>query len=169
MSAFGDSVENRFVHVVPLEVAPRLFSVPDVLLFLVPGDGSPATELIEALRMALERGLSHDRRQRVAATLLDAIEQSADAVELTDLDGRLFYVNPAWERFSGYSKPGALGLTVGEVFRDSKAPLLIDPVLISGLYKQWIAGLAFYRQHSCFERKHRQAGILGIRHDVANR
>ena len=121
LAALG--ISGATVEVVPLEVSPRLFGVPDTLLIVVHAGVAPSQEHLEELRVSLENGLSADRRGRVAATVLAAIESTADAVELTDLDGRLFYVNPAWESFSGYSESGAIGLTVAEVFRDSKSPL----------------------------------------------
>jgi PAS domain S-box-containing protein len=111
------------VDAVPLEVRPRLLGVPDTLLVVVHSAAPPPPEHVDELRVCLERGLSADRRARVTETVLAAVEHTADAVELTDLDGRLFYVNPAWERFSGYAESDAIGLTAAEVFRDSKFPL----------------------------------------------
>jgi PAS domain S-box-containing protein len=43
------------------------------------------------------------------ARLSTAIEQSADAVVITDADGRIEYVNPAFERVSGYTRDEVLG------------------------------------------------------------
>ncbi|MGE0042039.1 MAG: ATP-binding protein [Vicinamibacterales bacterium] len=45
------------------------------------------------------------------ARLGQAIEQAAEAVLVTDPDGRIVYVNPAFERVSGYSRAEALGMT----------------------------------------------------------
>ena len=117
---------GRQVDVVPLDLAPRISQHVDVLLFVVHGSTPPVREDVDELRAVLERALSRDRRERMASVVFAAIEQTADAVELTDLDGRLFYVNPAWERFSGYDERAALGLTAGEVFRDVVAPLHDD-------------------------------------------
>jgi PAS domain S-box-containing protein len=43
------------------------------------------------------------------ARLSTAIEQSADAVVITDTDARIEYVNPAFERVSGYTRDEVLG------------------------------------------------------------
>ncbi|HEY6769707.1 MAG TPA: PAS domain S-box protein [Candidatus Sulfotelmatobacter sp.] len=43
--------------------------------------------------------------------LSHAVEQSADSVMITDRDGRIEYVNPAFESLSGYSREEAIGKT----------------------------------------------------------
>ncbi len=51
-------------------------------------------------------------RARLAEThrrLMTAIEQTPDSVVITDLDGRIIYVNPAFEQITGYSRAEALG------------------------------------------------------------
>ena len=40
-----------------------------------------------------------------------AVENISDAIEVTDGDGRFAYVNPAWERLTGYTAAEALGKT----------------------------------------------------------
>jgi two-component system, cell cycle sensor histidine kinase and response regulator CckA len=44
-------------------------------------------------------------------TLHSAIEQSADMVLITDSSGRIEYVNPAFEKLTGYSRPEVIGQT----------------------------------------------------------
>ncbi|NIV34488.1 MAG: PAS domain S-box protein, partial [Anaerolineae bacterium] len=51
-------------------------------------------------------------RSRLAETqqrLSTAIEQIAEAVMITDTDGTILYVNPAFEQVSGYSRGEAIG------------------------------------------------------------
>ncbi len=55
------------------------------------------------IRAAAVRGETERRR------LVTAIEQSADAVVITDTSGTIEYVNPAFERVSGYSSDEVLG------------------------------------------------------------
>ena len=43
--------------------------------------------------------------------LISAIEQAAEVVMITDRDGRIQYVNPAFERVTGYTRAEALGHT----------------------------------------------------------
>jgi len=50
--------------------------------------------------------------KQVAAShirLATAVEQSAEAIVITDCLGTILYVNPAFERTSGYSRPEAIG------------------------------------------------------------
>lgn len=60
----------------------------------------------EALRR--ERRVAEDERDRLAA----ALQQSSEAVALTDPKGCIEYVNPAFERLTGYTAAEALGQDV---------------------------------------------------------
>ncbi len=60
----------------------------------------------------------HDMRKRVREEeqrrlLATAVEQSAESVLITDPDGRIEYVNPAYERITGYSKKEVVGKSPG--------------------------------------------------------
>ena len=56
------------------------------------------------------RDVTELRRGEVErARLWTAIEQSADAVVITDADARIEYVNPAFERVTGYTRDEVLG------------------------------------------------------------
>lgn len=110
-------------QILPLAVAPEMTRGPNAVLVLVEGSTVPDTTLVSELRVCLQRGLSSDRLARLRSMLSAAVEQAADAIELTDRDARLFYVNEAWQRFTGHSAAQALGKTVGEVLRDPNAPL----------------------------------------------
>ncbi|PJB32393.1 MAG: hypothetical protein CO109_04870, partial [Deltaproteobacteria bacterium CG_4_9_14_3_um_filter_65_9] len=48
-------------------------------------------------------------RQEEFARLAMAVEQSAEGVILTDREGTILYVNPAFERITGYSREEAVG------------------------------------------------------------
>ncbi len=51
-------------------------------------------------------------RSREAVTLLsEAVEQTADSVVITDPQGAITYVNPAFEATTGYSRPVVMGKT----------------------------------------------------------
>lgn len=52
-------------------------------------------------------GLKETERER--DRLFAAIEQSADTVVITDTEGAILYVNPAFERITGYSRRSAIG------------------------------------------------------------
>jgi two-component system, cell cycle sensor histidine kinase and response regulator CckA len=57
------------------------------------------------IAIAIERKKSESAMNRLAA----AVEQTADSVMITDIEGNIQYVNPAFERITGYSKQEALG------------------------------------------------------------
>ena len=54
-----------------------------------------------------ERRRAEEERVRLAT----AMEQAAEAVLITDAAGTIFYVNPAFEKISGYTRQEALGKT----------------------------------------------------------
>jgi PAS domain S-box-containing protein len=68
-------------------------------------DGSYAIQIV--LRDISQR--KHD--EAVTARLISAIEQVCESIVITDSDGIIVYVNPAFERITGYSREEALGKT----------------------------------------------------------
>lgn len=58
--------------------------------------------------------------------LLNAVEQAAEAILVTDLKGRIQYVNPAFTVISGYSKEEALGKTPQMLHSDQNPPDLFS-------------------------------------------
>jgi two-component system cell cycle sensor histidine kinase/response regulator CckA len=59
---------------------------------------------------ATVRDLSETNREASARRLLaQAIEQASESVVITDTDSRILFVNPAFERVTGYSREEALG------------------------------------------------------------
>jgi PAS domain S-box-containing protein len=70
--------------------------------------------LVRTIRCSVN--LHASQRQRQAAEdslrkLSRAVEQSADTVMITDLQGRIEYVNPAFEAVTGYSRDEVIGKT----------------------------------------------------------
>ena len=51
----------------------------------------------------------HDRAEAEHDRLAAAIEQATEAIEITDLEGRITYVNPAFERATGYARAEVIG------------------------------------------------------------
>jgi two-component system, cell cycle sensor histidine kinase and response regulator CckA len=71
----------------------------------IPYDGGPA-------RIASVRDITKTRKAEEAQKrLATAIEQSAEAILITDTKGVIQYVNPAMERISGFNKNELLGRT----------------------------------------------------------
>jgi PAS domain S-box-containing protein len=106
--------------IVALDVHPRLLAHVDACLVIVAAVAPDASTLAE-LRGILEQGLSEWRTARMARTVLAAVEQAADPIELSDPEGRLFFINGAWQRFTGYRPDQALGATAGQLFRDPES------------------------------------------------
>ena len=74
------------------------------------------------------------RAEKSNQQLLTAIEQAAEAVVVTDPDGRVVYVNPAYVRTSLYSKE----TVVGQTWRDFE--IAQDPEFLEGLNSLLVTG-----------------------------
>ena len=62
--------------------------------------------------------VDEDVRRRLSHDLLaTAVEHAGDAIEITDAQIRLQYVNPAFERTTGYSRAEVIGRTPGSMLR----------------------------------------------------
>jgi len=81
-------------HRVPIEVNTRL----------VMQDGIPVG-VNGIARDITERKAAEAELRRLGA----AVEQTADSIVITDTEGAIEYVNPAFERITGYSRKEALG------------------------------------------------------------
>jgi PAS domain S-box-containing protein len=72
---------------------------------------SRTAELVDA-NAALERALSErERAEEALRKLSSAVEQAADSVMIANRDGVIEYVNPAFERLTGYRAAEAIGHT----------------------------------------------------------
>ncbi len=63
-----------------------------------------------------ERALAEDERERLA----QVVRRSREAVIITDQDTNIVYVNPAFERVTGYSRHEAVGTRTGQLLRSGK-------------------------------------------------
>lgn len=62
--------------------------------------------------VAIVRDVTETLRAQEAQTrLMTAIEQAAEGIVITDIDGIIAYVNPAFERITGYTRDEAIGKT----------------------------------------------------------
>ena len=71
-----------------------------------------AAVLAPILNARLEQEKTDEERKKAAmesARLIQAIEQVADIIIITDKDGRIQYVNPAFETTTGYTRKEVLG------------------------------------------------------------
>lgn len=67
------------------------------------------TETERKLAEALARVEQPEQARDDPALLLQAIEQAGESVVITDVEGNIEYVNPAFERITGYAKADVLG------------------------------------------------------------
>ncbi|MFP4380087.1 MAG: PAS domain S-box protein [Candidatus Sumerlaeia bacterium] len=80
-------------------------SLFDAEVALVPADFNE-----EHYAMAIVRDVTERKRTQVEMQrLVRAIEDAAEEVVITDLEGTIEYVNPAFERITGYSRTEAIG------------------------------------------------------------
>lgn len=77
-------------------------------------------------------------------SLSSALAQSADMVWIADTEGRLVYVNPAFEQATGYPAHALCGRPALEVFRESRA----DPTYVERLNRLFEEAEGFSSVHS---------------------
>jgi PAS domain S-box-containing protein len=93
-------VEGEVVGSLSLESSkPRHFSAQETNL---------AWSVADQTAAALAHARLNEERRRLTA----AIEQAAESVVIFDVDGAILYVNPAFERITGYSRAEAIGRTL---------------------------------------------------------
>jgi len=66
--------------------------------------------LLELIAQNISQVIKHSRDFEKIYLLNQALKQSEEAVIITDLNGAINYVNPAFERLSGYAEQEVLGL-----------------------------------------------------------
>ena len=90
------SVEKEFRHRDGRRVPVRL------TVAILDDNGGDGITLIEDIT-------ERKQRERELSRLATAVEQTADSIVITDAEGTIQYVNPAFERITGYSEAEVLG------------------------------------------------------------
>jgi PAS domain S-box-containing protein len=80
---------------------------------------SDEVALAQRVAEAVSGALAHARLEEAQRRLSTAVEQSAEAVVITDTNGTILYVNPTFEHSSGYSHAEAIGQHLS-ILRSSK-------------------------------------------------
>lgn len=106
------------VWLLPLPVEPRLSQGLDAGLLWIDPQRPVEPEAVEALVGAL----GAQRARELGAALMVALDAAHDPIEMTDGEVRLLYVNPAWERHTGYARGEVVGRFVS-LLRDPEAPV----------------------------------------------
>jgi diguanylate cyclase (GGDEF)-like protein/PAS domain S-box-containing protein len=94
----------------------------------------------------------------VVAYLRAALSHLAESVEIVDRDGRLVYVNPAWERLTGYDAASAIGVPariLQSEFHPAEERNEVELALASG--RRWEGELIMRRKGGQFVFAHVQA------------
>ncbi len=83
--------------------------------------------LLATIGSRLARKVDHKRACELLANtrLITAVESAGEAIEITDAEGRLEYVNPAFEKLSGYSSVDILGVPLTAFLRSEPDDLRI--------------------------------------------
>lgn len=134
-----------------------------------------------AEKIAEQRAELHDalRQAELAKAVL---EQAADAIEITDADARILYVNPAFEQITGYQQAEVIGKTPAELFRHGQHnDAFYDEIALSvtqgkvwhGSYLGRRKDGSFYPQEATIFPIHNKAGQItnnvAIKRDISDR
>ena len=95
-------------------------------------------ELIRSLAVRIAEIVNYYSTRSERRKLSEALEQTADAVIITDREGIIEYVNPAFEAQSGYPKPEAVGQKPNIVKSGEHSP-----EFYSGMWETILAGDVF--------------------------
>lgn len=105
----------------------------------------PTVGLIHEMAGRLALRMDHARvyEELANAHLATAVTQAGDAIEVTDPDGRIRFVNPAWERLTGWSRAEAIGHPVEELL-PAPRPDGLDAELLAG--RPWTGRVTMRRR-----------------------
>ena len=110
--------DTRAEAAVPIAVGNRVLGVLDVQQNITGGLTEESIELLQTIANQVAIALQNARlfaelqeAQEETAIFKFGIDQSSNIVFLTEVDGTIRYVNPAFERIYGYSAEEAIGQT----------------------------------------------------------
>lgn len=106
--------------ITPLQEFGSEFTCRGSLALVTPGPPDAAA-LGETLRALIGAALEYERAY-VAGVLLSAVDRAPDAIELTDCDARVLYVNAAWRSYFGYPDESVVGITIRDLVHDVENP-----------------------------------------------
>ncbi len=98
-------VKGEFSGIILLEFADKKITLENEIIVLL-------QLLSEILSNSYMQFLQAEEREKTSLQMkkfIQAVEQSESSIVITDISGNIEYVNPAFEKISGYSKNEALG------------------------------------------------------------
>jgi len=88
--------------------------------------------------VAIEREVTEEvRTERKLRTLMDSIDQMADAVCVSDLDGKVVYVNKAYVQLTGYDDKSVASLSMTDVTSGSSSGSTMNAILKAAVERGW--------------------------------
>ncbi len=105
-------------------------------------DNGDPLRTVGAVQDITERHLATEERNRLSIV----VEQAAEAIAIADTEGVIKYVNPSFERITGYAKENALGKNLGIVVDQNGSGVLFSTILVAiNNAETWRGELTFTR------------------------
>ena len=101
------ALSARAMHITPREI--RLIRPDGKVLDVEFAASSSLQDGGYSIQIVLRDISQRKQDEAVNARLISAIEQVCESIVITDPDGNIVYVNPAFERITGFSRQEALG------------------------------------------------------------
>ncbi|MDH5444447.1 MAG: EAL domain-containing protein [Gammaproteobacteria bacterium] len=165
--AFRNSLETGL----PYDIEHRIIRDDGQLRFVHQQGQVDRNEKGEAVRMAgtLQDITLRYQTEEQMRKLSGAVEQIADAVMITDYDGTIEYINPAYELMTGYSKEEIIGNTPA-ILKSDKQPAsyyerLWKTILSGEIFSDVVInkkknGEYFYEEKTITPQKDRHGNIV---------
>ncbi len=130
--------------------------------------------------MIITRDITESKaREDLLKKMKYAIEQSMNGVAITDLDGFIQFVNPAWIRMHGYNKEDLIGRNLSVFHSEDQMPdvqRFIEEIIKNDSYQAELGhmkkdGTTFPTWHSGSyfkDEKGNPIGLLAITHDITD-
>ncbi|MFB6092227.1 MAG: PAS domain S-box protein [Haloquadratum sp.] len=106
-----DEFGVRATAAVPIKHDGELFGVLNLYTAREEAFAGEEADILADLGRAIGRAISGIRAREEAETFQQAVEHTGHPIYLTDVDATIQYVNPAFERSTGYSREEAVGQT----------------------------------------------------------
>jgi|GEM_PF-390397 len=131
--------------------------------------------------MVQERTQALARVNERLLTLVDALERAGEGIEITDPQARFIYVNPAWEKLTGYSRTEVAGKspsllrsgTLPEAFYEAIWQRILSGEVYTGAFAaKRKDGTLFDQELTVWPVRNREGEIVhivGLRRDVTEK
>ena len=178
VSAIGDGDFSR-------RASPAQTWEPKEIRVLIEEIGAMADRLSEHTgnleTMVQERTQALERVNERLLTLVDALERAGDGIEITDPRAKFIYVNPAWERLTGYTRAEVAGCspsmlrsgTEPDAFYEAIWQRIMSGEVYSGAFLgKRKDGTLFDQELTVWPVKNREGEIVhivGLRRDVTEK